>query len=240
MRGVLRTLAFALLAVFIIGPLMQAIVLSLTVTLPHPGVTVGDWSLVNYRNIFDSPALVASLGNSLTYVTANVVLTLIVALPAAYALSRYRFVGDRHVFLLLLAFRITPPVVLSLPIFLLFARLGLLNSPFGIALVHCLFNIPIAIWILESFISAVPREFDETAFLDGNSLSRFFVVHLLPVIAPGVGVACLALYARRALKRQDFHESSVLRLMRSIVATPTLKWRAMARMDWPSLSMALT
>ncbi|ASM74782.1 MULTISPECIES: carbohydrate ABC transporter permease [Roseobacteraceae] len=186
----MRTLAFALLAVFIIGPLMQAIVLSLTVTLPHPGVTVGDWSLVNYRNIFDNPALVASLHNSLTYVTANVILTLIVALPAAYALSRYRFVGDRHVFLLLLAFRITPPVVLSLPIFLLFARLGLLNSSFGIALVHCLFNIPIAIWILESFISAVPREFDETAFLDGNSLSRFFVVHLLPVIAPGVGVAC--------------------------------------------------
>ncbi len=190
MRGALRICAFALLAVFIIGPLLQAIVLSLTVTLPHPGVTVGDWSLVNYRNIFDSPALVASLGNSLTYVTANVVLTLIVALPAAYALSRYRFVGDRHVFLLLLAFRITPPVVLSLPIFLLFARLGLLNSPFGIALVHCLFNIPIAIWILESFISAVPREFDETAFLDGNSLPRFFLVHLLPVIAPGVGVAC--------------------------------------------------
>jgi glycerol transport system permease protein len=186
----MRTLAFALLAVFIIGPLMQAIVLSLTVTLSHPGVTMGDWSLVNYRNIFDNPALVASLHNSLTYVTANVILTLIVALPAAYALSRYRFVGDRHVFLLLLAFRITPPVVLSLPIFLLFARLGLLNSPFGIALVHCLFNIPIAIWILESFISAVPREFDETAFLDGNSLSRFFVVHLLPVIAPGVGVAC--------------------------------------------------
>ena len=189
-RGILRTLALLALAVFIIGPLVQAIVLSLTVTLPHPGVTLGDWSLVNYRNIFDSPALVASLGNSLTYVTANVVLTLAVALPAAYALSRYRFVGDRHVFLWLLAFRITPPVVLSLPIFLLFARLGLLNSPFGIALVHCLFNIPIAIWILESFISAVPREFDETAFLDGHSLPRFFVGHLVPVIAPGVGVAC--------------------------------------------------
>ncbi|QSH66250.2 hypothetical protein JQK82_022185 (plasmid) [Pseudosulfitobacter pseudonitzschiae] len=96
-RGLLRALAFLALAVFIIGPLVQAIVLSLTVTLPHPGASVGDWSLVNYRNIFASPALVASLGNSLTYVTANVVLTLVVALPAAYALSRYRFVGDRHV-----------------------------------------------------------------------------------------------------------------------------------------------
>jgi glycerol transport system permease protein len=54
--------------------------------------------------------------------------------------------------------------------------------------VHCLFNIPIAIWVLESFISAVPRELDETAFLDGYSLPRFFVLHLIPAIAPGIGV----------------------------------------------------
>ncbi len=89
----------------------------------------------------------------------------------------------------MLAFRVTPPVVLSLPIFILFAQVNLVNSPVGIALVHCLFNLPIAIWILESFISAVPREFDETAFLDGHSTTSFFFRHLIPAIAPGIGVA---------------------------------------------------
>jgi glycerol transport system permease protein len=79
--------------------------------------------------------------------------------------------------------------VLSLPIFILFAQFGLVNSPVGIALVHCLFNLPIAIWILESFISAIPREFDETAFLDGHSTPSFFLRHLIPAIAPGIGVA---------------------------------------------------
>ena len=83
----------------------------------------------------------------------------------------------------------TPPVVLSLPIFILFAQVGLVNSPIGMALVHCLFNLPIAIWILESFISAVPRELDETAFIDGHSLPSFFLRHLIPAIAPGIGVA---------------------------------------------------
>jgi len=73
-----------------------------------------------------------------------------VGLPAAYAYSRYSFVGDRHAFFILLIFRVTPPVVLSLPIFILFSKFGLVNSPLGIALVHCLFNVPIAIWVLES------------------------------------------------------------------------------------------
>jgi glycerol transport system permease protein len=90
---------------------------------------------------------------------------------------------------MLLALRITPPVVLSLPVFLLFAKLNLLNNPIGIALVHCLFNIPVTIWILESFISTVPKEFDETAFLDGYSTPEFFVKFLLPIIAPGIAVA---------------------------------------------------
>jgi glycerol transport system permease protein len=111
-----------------------------------------------------------------------------VAIPAAYAVSRYQFVGSKHLFLLFIAFRITPPVILTLPVFILFAKVGLVNSPVGIALVHCVFNIPIAIWILESFISTVPKELDETAFLDGHSLPDFMIRQLMPLIAPGIGV----------------------------------------------------
>lgn len=183
-----RLLAFALLTLFILLPLAQTILLSLTVTIQHDGVTVGDIGLFNYRNIFATPALVASIQNSLIYVLLNVALCLIAGLPAAYAFARFRFIGDRHFLFLMLAFRVTPPVVLSLPIFILFAQVNLVNSPVGIALVHCLFNLPIAIWILESFIRAIPREFDETAFLEGHSLPGFFFRHLIPALAPGIGV----------------------------------------------------
>ena len=88
----------------------------------------------------------------------------------------------------MLAFRVTPPVVLSLPIFILFARAGLVNTPVGIALVHSVFNLPIAIWILESFITAIPRSFDEMAFIDGHSRSGFFMRFLIPALAPGIAV----------------------------------------------------
>jgi glycerol transport system permease protein len=184
-----RGIALTALAVFVLLPLVQAVILSFTATLPGAGVAQGSIGLMNYAHVLAAPELRAAVGNSAAYVLLNVALCLITGLPAAYALARFHFVGDRHFLLLILVFRVTPPVVLSLPIFILFARLGLVNSPIGIALVHALFNLPVAIWILESFIRAVPRELDETAFLDGHSGPSFFFRHLIPAIAPGIGVA---------------------------------------------------
>ena len=185
----IRAAAIAALATFILLPLVQAVILSFTAILPAEGVTEGAIGLMNYAEVLAAPELRAAMVNSAVYVILNVALCIAVALPAAYALARYRFVGDRHFLLLILVFRVTPPVVLSLPIFILFAKLGLVNSPVGIALVHCLFNLPVAIWILESFIRAVPPELDETAFLDGHTAPSFFFRHLIPAIGPGIGVA---------------------------------------------------
>ena len=184
----LRIVVFATLAVFVLLPFVQTILLSFTLTLPREGYRTGQFTLLNYIGIFEREDLRSAIANSLTYVTLNVLLCLAAGLPAAYAFARFRFTGDRHVLFALLAFRLTPPVVLSLPIFILFANVGLVNTPVGIALVHCAFNLPIAIWILESFIAAVPREFDESCFLDGQSLPGFFFKRLIPVIAPGIGV----------------------------------------------------
>jgi glycerol transport system permease protein len=187
--GLIRALACAVLAAFVLLPLVQAVALSFTATLGAKGLPPGSVGFHNYANIFRTPVLRDSVLNSITYVLLNVVFCLVAGLPAAYALARYSFVGDRHFLLLLLAFRLTPPVVLSLPIFILFARLGLVNSPVGIALVHCVFNLPIAIWILESFIAAIPRAFDEMAFIDGHSRTGFFLRFLIPAVAPGIAVA---------------------------------------------------
>lgn len=185
----MRHLGVLALAVFILLPLVQAVILSFTATLPTDAVAEGAIGLMNYRNVLAASELRAAMVNSLIYVVLNVVLCIAVGLPAAYALARYRFTGDRHFLLAILVFRVTPPVVLSLPIFILFSHFGLVNSPLGIALVHCLFNLPVAIWILESFIRAVPREFDETAYLDGHTGASFFFRHLIPQITPGIGVA---------------------------------------------------
>ena len=168
--------------------------LSFHSTLRGTSTPVGHFTWSNYIHVFQNPALTASIINSVTYVTLNILITIPVALLAAYAFSRYSFVGDKHLFFGFLTLRMTPPVVMVLPVFLIFSALDLINKPLAIALAHCLFNVPISIWVLESFISAIPKELDETAFIDGYSFFGFFTRILIPLMAPGIAVACFFCY----------------------------------------------
>lgn len=142
----------------------------------------------NYITIFSDPSWYMGYVNSMIYVSMNMVITLIVALPAAYAFSRYKFVGDKHLFFWLLTNRMAPPAVFLLPFFQLYSSVGLFDTHIAVALAHCLFTVPLAVWILEGFISGVPREVDETAFIDGYSFPRFFIRIFLPMISSGIGV----------------------------------------------------
>ncbi|NQV99918.1 MAG: carbohydrate ABC transporter permease [Rhodospirillales bacterium] len=143
----------------------------------------------NYIKIFTDPVWYTGYFNSLSYVTLNMVISVSVALPAAYAFSRYRFLGDKHLFFWLLTNRMAPPAVFALPFFQLYSAVSLFDTPIAVALAHCLFNIPLAVWILEGFMSGIPKELDETAYVDGYSFPRFFVRIFIPTIAAGIGVA---------------------------------------------------
>ena len=147
-----------------------------------------DFTLENYRKIFTDPSWYGGYINSLTYVVINTVFSVAVALPAAYAFSRYRFIGDKHLFFWLLTNRMAPPAVFALPFFQLYSALELFDTHIAVALAHCLFNVPLAVWILEGFMSGVPKELDETAFIDGHPFHRFFVKIFIPAIAAGIGV----------------------------------------------------
>jgi glycerol transport system permease protein len=146
-------------------------------------------TLENYSKIFVDHDWQAAFVNSVLMVTINTVLSVAVALPAAYAFSRYRFVGDKPLFFWLLSNLMAPPAVYALPFFNLYSATGLFDTIWAVALAHCLFNVPLAVWILEGFISGVPREIDETAAIDGYPFPRFFVKVFLPLIANGIGVA---------------------------------------------------
>ena len=147
-----------------------------------------DPTLVNYLKIFTEPSWYSGYINSLIYVSINTVISLLMALPAAYAFSRYQFIGDKHLFFWLLTNRMAPPAVFLLPFFQLYSTFGLIDTHIAVALSHCLFNVPLAVWILEGFMSGIPREIDETAYLDGYSFPRFFVLIFIPLIRAGVGV----------------------------------------------------
>ena len=148
-----------------------------------------DLTLDNYRTILADPSWYMGYVNSLIYVVMNTVISVAVALPAAYAFSRYSFMGDKHLFFWLLTNRMAPPAVFALPFFQLYSSVGLFDTHIAVALAHCLFNVPLAVWILEGFMRGVPREIDETAYIDGYSFGRFFVRIFMPLISSGIGVA---------------------------------------------------
>lgn len=145
-------------------------------------------TLRNYAVILTDPSWYMGYVNSLIYVVMNTVISVAVALPAAYAFSRYSFMGDKHLFFWLLSNRMAPPAVFLLPFFQLYSSIGLFDTHIAVALAHCLFNVPLAVWILEGFMSGVPREYDEMAYIDGYSFPKFFVKVFLPMIRSGIGV----------------------------------------------------
>ncbi|RWX63263.1 carbohydrate ABC transporter permease [Mesorhizobium sp. M2A.F.Ca.ET.039.01.1.1] len=193
-------------------------------------------TLANYRTIFTDASWYSGYINSITYVVMNMVISVAVALPAAYAFSRYRFLGDKHLFFWLLTNRMAPPAVFALPFFQLYSAFGLIDTYIAVALAHCLFNVPLAVWILEGFMSGVPKEIDETAYIDGYSFPRFFVKIFMPLIASGIGVACffcfmfswVELLIARTLTTTD---------AKPIAATMTRTVSA-AGMDWGLLAAA--
>ena len=146
-------------------------------------------TFANYQTILTDPAWYMGYVNSMIYVVLNTIISLAVALPAAYAFSRYTFLGDKHLFFWLLTNRMAPPAVFALPFFQLYSSVGLFDTHIAVALAHCLFNVPLAVWILEGFMRGVPKEIDETAYIDGYSFGKFFVKIFMPLISSGIGVA---------------------------------------------------
>ncbi len=191
MKGKKRTIGLVLY----LGLLMLPIYWMLTMSLRTNADILGHFSLYptaptlsNYIKIFTDSAWYSGYINSMIYVSINTVISLITALPAAYAFSRYRFLGDKHMFFWLLTNRMAPAAVFLLPFFQLYSTFGLIDTHIAVALAHCLFNVPLAVWILEGFMSGIPREIDETAFIDGYSFPRFFLTIFIPLIRAGVGV----------------------------------------------------
>lgn len=193
-------------------------------------------TLANFTVIFTDPDWYNGYLNSLLYVALNTVLSVVVALPAAYAFSRYRFLGDKHLFFWLLSNRMAPPAVFLLPFFQLYSSMGLFDTPWAVALAHTLFTVPLAVWILEGFMSGIPRELDETAWLDGYSFPRFFVRIFLPLIRSGVGVTAFFCFMF------SWVEMLLARTLTSVEAKPIVatmtRTVSAAGMDWGVLAAA--
>ncbi|MGH2532571.1 MAG: carbohydrate ABC transporter permease [Thermomicrobiales bacterium] len=144
-------------------------------------------TLTAYRDaVFDNPAVVRSMLNSVIIAAGTMLLTLVLAPPAAYALARLRLRGSAVVALMLLLSQLLPAIVVAGPLFVLFTRLDLINSYQAMILADVTVTLPFAVIILRPFFLTVPRELESAALVDGATLLGAFFRIVLPLVRPGL------------------------------------------------------
>ncbi len=174
-----------------------------------------------------SRALVISLVLSL----AATLTDLGFATTAAFAIARMRFAGRQTVLRALLVSQMFPGILLSVPLYLLLAKINLLGSLFGLALVDATVSVPFSIWMLKGFFENVPRELEEAARLDGASDFTIFWRVMLPLVRPGLFVTGLYAFmgtwneyilAATFLNRQSSYPAPVV--LKNLVGSFTTAW----------------
>ena len=143
-------------------------------------------TLDNYRTVLFESGNLRALSNSCMIALGSTVLALSAGIPAAFVFSRVRSERYGNLFKTILAVRMAPPTVIALPLFLVFSFLRLIDTYVAIILVHAAINLPVAIWLLKSFLDQVPVGIDEAAILDGDSLPQVMLRQILPLCIPGL------------------------------------------------------
>lgn len=144
-----------------------------------------------YVNVFTQYNLAGYLWNTIVVSPVTVVLVTVLAVPCAYAMARFRLPFHRVIVSLLLIMRMIPVVALAIPLFAVFANLGLLDTLTSLVLAHTAAKLPVAIWLLIGFVQDVPKEIEESAAMDGAGTLRTLVQIVTPLIAPGLGASAV-------------------------------------------------
>ena len=152
-------------------------------------------TFANYIALWTGPfpaSFLHSLGASL----GSTAFSLLVGVPAAYVLARWRFRGQAQLAMWILVTRMAPPIAFTIPFFLAYTWLGLMDTVVGLGIIYVTFNLALVIWTMKGFFDAVPRSLEEAAWIDGCGVWGAFRAVALPLAAPGLaatGILCFIL-----------------------------------------------
>ncbi len=187
-----RAIVLAGLALFVaiaMGPLAWMLISSFmeqrALIATPPDFSAGAFTLANIVEVFGAAkALGGGLVNSLIVALFTTAIAILVGAPAAYALARLSIPAANPILLMVLATQMFPAIVIAIPLFILMARLGLVDTRLSLIIVYLSFNVPIVIWILRSFFLAIPRDLERAAAVDGASVAQIFLMIVLPISLP--------------------------------------------------------
>ncbi|KUG53862.1 ABC transporter permease [Kocuria rosea subsp. polaris] len=204
-----------------------------TIAVP-PSVFGSQFTLENYVSALGREGVVASFVNSAVTAILSTAISLVLAVPAAYAITRYRTPGGQVFILIALVCRMVPAVVVGVPLVTLFQGLRIADTSFALAIAHTTLSLPLSIWLMSSFFDAVPDELEEAAKLDGCSRLGALRRVVLPVVSGGVAVT--AIFAFLA-SWNEFLFSLLLTAVRA-QTTPIMiaNFQTQFGLDWGSMT----
>lgn len=202
-RGKVFTyILMVVLAIYILAPLIWIVMMSFknradVISVPPKFFFVP--TLENYKALFGAggsgqltgSTFLSYFKNSLIISLGAVTLSLLLGMPAAYALARFRFKAKESLAFTYLSFRFVPEITIILPLYVIYQRLGLYNSYFGLILVYQLITLPLLIWMMRSYFEEVPIAIEHAARTDGYSWFGAFFRLVLPLTAPGVAATVI-------------------------------------------------
>lgn len=148
-------------------------------------------TLASYRKLLDPATSIGQdflrfFWNSLFVSTMTTILAVVVAVPAAYAFSRFSFPGRRALFFSVLLRNMFPAVIFLVPLFILMRWLGLVNTPWSLILTYLTFGLPLAIWLLKGFFDNIPVQLEQAARIDGATRFQAFLLIVMPLSVSGI------------------------------------------------------
>jgi multiple sugar transport system permease protein len=199
LHRLLRPLGICLVLFIFIFPVLAIILISFqgkSDALSWPPKLLFRPTLENYLNIFSLYPFADYLRNSLVVTICATGLSLILGLPAAYALARFQMRQKENLALWFLSLRVLPPIAVVIPFFILLRNARLLDNPIGLILVYLTFNVPFVIWVSRGFFREVESEIQDAALVDGCSVFGVFIRVALPIARGGIAATAIltALY----------------------------------------------
>ncbi len=196
---VIRILALVAFSLFVLLPIFYMFMTSIKdqieirasgALFPQKGIHA-----INWIYAWVTEPLHLFLRNSTIIAVFSTIFVMIIAVPTTYAIVRFK-VGGELLPSMILGGYVMPPIVVSIPIFMMIKTMGLANKIPGMILVHTIINTPIAVWLLDSFVRTIPKELEEAAWIDGYSRFETLMKVVLPLIRPGLiatGIICMIL-----------------------------------------------
>ena len=157
----------------------------------YPSLIPGEPTIDNYRAALEDNAIVRSAVNSLRIAVATALVTIVIALPAAYVLARQRGLLTSLGLGWILLSQMFPLILIIIPLFLLLRDLELTDSHLGLILVYAVWALPFVMWMLQSYVRGIPRDLEEAARVDGATRFQVLVGIVAPLLAPGIVVTTL-------------------------------------------------